>query len=89
MVDFAVDPRKRTELLRQASKEKWVSATQRYEWLRLARLCHYLRVRQPDAMIGYSIFIYRLNAEEVTAATGGSLREWSAAIERALKSADN
>ncbi|MEI6106766.1 MAG: glycosyltransferase family 39 protein [Opitutae bacterium] len=38
-----------------------------YDALRFARLCHYLRARQPEAMIGYSILIYRLSDEEVEA----------------------
>ncbi len=45
----------------------------RFLHLRFARLCYYLRVRRPDAVIGYSIFIYRLDADEVSAATAGSL----------------
>jgi hypothetical protein len=78
------DPQHHEELLRDAPREKWEGATRRYEWLRLARLCHYLRARRPDATIGYSILIYRLSAAEVHEATAGSAAEWSAAIERAL-----
>jgi hypothetical protein len=37
---------------------------------------------QARRVIGYSIFIYRLSAEEVRAATGGSLKDWSSLIER-------
>jgi len=33
-------------------------------------------------MIGYSIFVYRLTAADVAAATGGSLRDWTNLIER-------
>ena len=33
-------------------------------------------------MIGYSILIYRLTADDVAAATGGSLKAWSELIER-------
>jgi len=54
-----------------------------YDALRLARLCQYLRLKTPDAQVGYSILIYRLDAAEVAAATGGSLGAWSALIERA------
>ena len=43
--------------------------------LRFARLCQYLRVRRPEASIGYSIFIYRLSPRELHDATGGSLSE--------------
>ena len=43
--------------------------------LRFARLCQYLRVRRPETMIGYSIFIYRLNSHELHDATQGSLSD--------------
>jgi len=36
-----------------------------FEHLRLARLCAYLRRREPDAYAGYSILIYRVTAEEL------------------------
>ena len=85
MADFQREPRRREELLRDATAEKWESATRRYEWLRLARLCHYLRARPADANVGYSIFIYRLNAAEIHAATGGSLQDWAGLIERTAK----
>jgi hypothetical protein len=82
MREFQDKPEKRAELLRDATKEKWEGSTKRYEWLRLARLCHYLRARGADAQVGYSIFIYRLTAEEVRAATAGTLQDWTALIER-------
>jgi hypothetical protein len=53
--------------------------------LRFARLSQYLRLRQPDAMIGYSIFIYRLSGEEVHAAVDGTAAELADAMERALQ----
>ena len=37
----------------------------KYEKLRFARLCHYLRQRNPDEMIGYSLLVYNLNAEDI------------------------
>ncbi|MBI5382468.1 MAG: glycosyltransferase family 39 protein [Opitutae bacterium] len=65
------------------SPAQWEQAWRRYELLRFARLCHYLRVRQPDAMAGYSILIYRLTQEEVRATTAAPLADWVALIERA------
>lgn len=56
----------------------------RHDQLRFARLCHYLRVRKPDAHIGYSILIYRLTETEVTSATGDSLQEWHKLIENTV-----
>jgi len=79
---YAQDPATRARLSAELSPEKWTQSRDRFMHLRFARLCYYLRVRRPDAVIGYSIFIYRLSAEEVRAATGGSLRDWSSLIER-------
>ena len=36
-----------------------------FDELRFGRLCHFLRQREPDAHIGYSILIYRLTAEDL------------------------
>jgi hypothetical protein len=57
------------------------AAWQRYDALRFARLCHYLRARRPDAVVGWSIFIYRLTADEVDAALNGNYSRWLRAIE--------
>jgi hypothetical protein len=84
LLDFHRDPVRREALLREAPAENWKIAWQRFEQLRFARLCHYLRVRQPDAMIGYSILVYRLSADEIAAGTGESLQRWSTAIEQAV-----
>ena len=80
---FQDEPARRSELLREAPAEKWDASWARYEQLRFARLCTYLRVRRPDADIGHSIFIHRLTASEVASATAGALAEWSALIEKA------
>lgn len=53
--------------------------------LRFARLTQYLRLRQPDAVIGYSFFVYRLKDAEVHAAVDGSANELADAMEHALK----
>jgi len=79
---YAEDPAARAKLEQGLSPEKWRASRDRFLHLRFARLCHYLRVRRPDADIGYSIFIYRLSAEEVRDATAGSLKDWSGLIER-------
>jgi 4-amino-4-deoxy-L-arabinose transferase-like glycosyltransferase len=79
---YARDPAARARLDLELSPEKWTASRDRFQHLRFARLCYCLRARRPDAVIGYSIFIYRLSAEDVRAATGGSLRDWSSLIER-------
>jgi len=81
---FAHDPARRGALLREMSAERWREAWKRYETLRFARLCHYLRVRKPEAVIGYSMFIYRLSAAELAAAVAGSTIQWRDAIEQVI-----
>ncbi|MDD3180239.1 MAG: glycosyltransferase family 39 protein [Opitutaceae bacterium] len=77
------DPAARSTLRPTAPDEQWQRAWKRYDLLRFARLCHYLRARRPDAMIGYSILIYRLTEAEVDAAIDRPYSEWLQAIERA------
>lgn len=79
---YAEDPAERKKLEAQLSPEKWTASRDRFLHLRFARLCYFLRVRRPDAVIGYSIFVYRLSAGEVRDATGGSLKDWAALIDR-------
>jgi hypothetical protein len=43
------------------------------EQMRFARLCFFLQLRRPDAVIGHSILIYRLTDLEVGVAEGASL----------------
>jgi hypothetical protein len=75
---------RRKALLQDAPAENWKIAWKRYEQLRFARLCHYLRVRRPDAVIGHAIFVHRLNATELRGATGDSVKDWRALIEQAV-----
>ncbi len=83
LIAFGRDSERRAELLREAPESKWQGAAKRLDLLRFARLCFYLRMREPEAKIGYSIFVYRLNAAEIAAATTGSLDEWRRLLERA------
>jgi len=79
---YQADPAQRRELERKANAAQWLASWEKYDDLRFARLCHYLRARRPDAVIDYTIFVFRLSAEEIAAATG-PLNDWSVAIERA------
>ena len=81
--DYERNPQLRAALERDTPATKWQELIKEFDSLRLARLSLYLRVRQPDAEIGYSILIYRLTAAEIAAATAGSLSDWSALIEKA------
>jgi hypothetical protein len=85
LLAYQDDPRRRAELLRDAPAENWTTAWKRYELLRFARLCHYLRVRAPEGVVGHSIRIYRLTAEELRRAVGDSATEWQSLIERTVQ----
>jgi hypothetical protein len=41
------------------------------EQLRFGRLCHYLRGREPDAEVGYSILVFRLTDDDILRALAG------------------
>lgn len=86
LLDYARNPARRAELAREAPAARWDAVAQRYDTLRFARLCYFLRVRAPEAQIGHAFFIYRLTADEIRAATAGSLNDWRALIERATQS---
>lgn len=58
----------------------------KYDELRFARLCHYLRARSADAMVGYSILIYRVSEEELSTALDGDVSTLAQAMVRAHSS---
>lgn len=53
----------------------WQDVLARHDSLRFARLCAYLRTRQPDDRIGYSILVYDLSDEDVEMAVNGVFTE--------------
>ncbi len=77
------NPAIREELVRLDKHEAFERTWSDYDRLRFARLTTYLRIRQADAMIGYSILIYRLDQAELDAVLHGDLRQFADAIERA------
>lgn len=89
LLAYQDDRERRVVLLRDAPAESWMKAWKRYDVLRFARLCYCLRVRRADGDAGHSILIYRLDAAEVAGATGGSLTDWSALIERTIAARDS
>jgi hypothetical protein len=86
LLEYAAHPERRAELEKEIPSAQWQRMWTQYEQLRFSRLCWFLRAREPDAQIGYSINIYRLTDADVDAATGSSLAAWQAGIERQLKS---
>jgi 4-amino-4-deoxy-L-arabinose transferase-like glycosyltransferase len=82
---YTQDPQRRIELEKDVSAAQWRKGITRHDQLRFARLCYYLRLRRPEAQLGYSIHVYRLSAEEVAAATARSITDWSRLIEQTMQ----
>ena len=82
LIDYTTNPARRAELEQVVPAARWAAIIKRYEILRFARLCYYLRIRAPEAQIGFSIYIYRLSPAEIQAATAGTLSDWAALIEQ-------
>ena len=68
----AADPATRTEMVQSKGKPFWDSTATRYDLLRVARLCAFLRPREPDDNVGYSILIYRLRERDIREALEGT-----------------
>jgi hypothetical protein len=73
----ASDPSARVALIANDGAIPWLKKIKEFERLRFERLCAYLRHRQPVAQIGYSIFVFDLNQEEINQATYGAPVELS------------
>jgi len=61
------DEAERQRLTSDFLRERFLS----FEHLRFARLCAFLRRREPDDNVGYSILIYRLSDQDVREALYG------------------
>jgi len=65
------DDATRAAILRPMGDLFWEHQFSIFEELQLGRLCAYLRQREPDDTIGYSILIYKLTAENIEQALYG------------------
>jgi 4-amino-4-deoxy-L-arabinose transferase-like glycosyltransferase len=59
-----------------ATLAEWKAELAEFDQLRFARLCAYLRLREPDHSVGYSILIYELDEHEVDLVVNRPLDEW-------------
>jgi hypothetical protein len=65
-------PGEGVKLLRSGKAPKQAeNAAYNHDQYRFARLCHFLRQRRPDAMVGYSILIFRLDEKDLEEAQQG------------------
>ena len=70
MLDFeqSLNDKNLREGILGSKDQGFKSRFNRFQKLRFARLCSYLRRRDPDDHVGYSILIYRLNGNDLDAA---------------------
>jgi hypothetical protein len=64
-------PEGRNQLIAQTGEDFWATLFRQYEHLRFARLTSFLRQREPDFEINYSILVYRLEASDLARALDG------------------
>ena len=65
------DPAERRRALNQFPLEQWYSAINDYEFLRFHRLAAFLRQREPDDNVGFSILVYHLSDADLAGALDG------------------
>lgn len=65
------DSGQRLGALTQFPPEKWIRALNDYEYLGFHRLAAYLRQREPDDSVGFSILVYHLSEEDLVRALDG------------------
>ena len=68
---MADDPEARAAALSHSRVDAWVEVFHNFERYRFARLAAYLRRREPDDSIGYSILVYQLTDADVARALDG------------------
>jgi hypothetical protein len=69
---WTMSPAERAISLQQKGTDYWNQVLSSFTEARFARLCAYLRQREPDDTVGYSILIYRLTDDDVQRALLGA-----------------
>jgi len=65
------DPTERRAALARLPAETWAENLSAHEYLRFRRLTTFLRQRDPDDNVGYSILVYHISADELSRALDG------------------
>jgi hypothetical protein len=68
---FSDDTTERSAALGRLPVENWIERIDSHEYLRFRRLTSFLRQREPDDNIGYSILVYHVSADELSRALDG------------------
>ena len=67
----SLDAQSMASLMRNTGEDYWAQLFSALDQMRTGRLAAFLRHRRPDAMLGYSILIYRLTDADVAQALNG------------------
>ena len=67
----SLDSQSMASLMRDTGEDYWAQLFSALDQMRTGRLAAFLRQRRPDAMVGYSILIYRLTDADVAQALNG------------------
>jgi hypothetical protein len=65
------DPSERSAALGRLPAEYWIETINYHEYLRFRRLAAFLRQREADDNVGYSILVYHVSADELARAVDG------------------
>ena len=68
---FQADERHRQLLIDRDGPERWANNFFDYESLRFARLCAFLRRREPETAINHGLLVYKVTQEDLRAALSG------------------
>ncbi len=83
---YGDDPQARLALLHQHAPADWESVLTRFEAFRFARLTAFLRQREPDDNINYSILVYHLTDADIAQALQGPPPELGADLPKSIQS---
>jgi hypothetical protein len=65
------DLTERNAALARLPAENWIESINAHEYLRFRRLAAFLRQREPDDSVGYSILVYHITADDLSRALDG------------------
>jgi hypothetical protein len=65
------DPPERSAALGRLQAENWIETVNSYEYVRFRRLADFLRQREADDNVGYSILVYHVSADELSRGLDG------------------
>ena len=68
----------KTQMQNPKNAAKWTKVFSEFDGYRFGRLCAYLRLREPDEQVAYTILVFKLNSEDIDRAMNQPVTEWIA-----------